>query len=273
MGKVNSVLNILVKIKNLIKMEKIFSKFSNNYLKNNTTLDLSGEYNKHLITFLDPRSPIIEQYRSLRTHLLGEAESKSIDTFLVTSSVRDEGKSTTACNLAIILARNRQNSVLLVDGDMRAPSVHKMFGIKANRGFVDYLKDEAELESLIVPTEIDNLFLLPAGEPHLSPSELLTKSKITDLLKRKNLEGEKRYIIIDSPPVIPTTDTRILANYVGGVLFVVQAGKTPKDVISHGISLLKKTNIIGVVLNNISGISLYYPYRYSYAYGYGEYEK
>ena len=126
---------------------------------------------------------------------------------------------------------------------------------------------------MILPTEIDNLFLLPAGEPHSSPSELLTTSKIIDLLKKENSEGKKQYIIIDSPPIIPTTDPRILANYVGGVLLVVQAGKTPKDVISHSLSLMKKANIIGIVLNNISGISPYYPYRYSYAYGYAEYSK
>lgn len=273
MEKINLALNKLIKLKGLIKIKKTFSKFLDKKKENKTILDLPEEYNEHLVMFLDPRSPIVEQYRSLRTHLLAETENKSINTFLVTSSIRGEGKSTTSCNLAIILAHNRQNSVLLVDGDMRVPSIHKMFGIRGNHGLVDYLKDEAELDSLIVPTKIDNLFLLPAGEPQPSPSELLTTSKITNLLKREESKGKKQYVIIDSPPVIPTTDPRILADYVGGVLLVVQAGRTPKDVISHGLSLLKNVNIVGVVLNNISGISPYYPYRYSYAYGYAEYSK
>ena len=273
MEKINLVLNKLIKLKGLIKIKKTSSEVSDKKKEIKTILDLPEEYNEHLVMFLDPRSPVVEQYRSLRTHLLAESGNKSINTFLVTSSIRGEGKSTTSCNLGIILAHNRQNSVLLVDGDMRIPSIHKIFGIRGNRGLVDYLKGESEIDSLIVPTKIDNLFILPAGEPHTSPSELLATSKMTDFLRMEESKGKNHYVIIDSPPIISTTDPRIIATYVGGVLLVVQAGRTPRDVISHGLSLLKNVNILGVVLNNISGISPYYPYRYSYAYGYVEYSK
>jgi len=273
MGKIGLTLKRVIKLKDLEEKKKEFTNAPQKKKEVRLVSEIPEGYDEHLVTFLDPRSPVAEQYRSLKTHLLSEAESRSINTFLITSSIRGEGKTTTACNLGIVLANNPQNSVLLIDGDMRMPSIHKMFGIKCDQGLVDYLKDNIDLHSLIKPTHMDNLFVLPAGEPYSSPSELLASSKMRELLKNEEVNGKRRYVIIDSPPIIPTTDPRILAKYVGGVILVVQAGRTPKDAINHGLSLLKNAQILGVVLNNISGISPYYPYPYSYAYGYAEYSK
>ena len=273
MGKIGLALKKVIKFKEAEIKEVGISEDSQKKKKSKFFSEMKEECNESLVTLLDPRSPAAEQYRSLKTHLMGEAETRLINTFLITSSIRGEGKTTTACNLGVTLAHNPQNSVFIIDGDMRMPSVHKTFGIKYERGLVEYLTGEADLDSLIVPTHLNNLFILPAGEPCSNPSELLASPRMRALIKNEETKGKGHYLIIDSPPVISTTDPRILSGYVGGVILVAQTGRTPKDVINHGLSLLKNAQILGVVLNNISGISPYYPYLYSYAYGYAEYSK
>ena len=273
MSKIGSALKKVLKFKEA-EIEKIgVSRDPEKEKKSKFFSEMSEECNECLVTLLDPRSPAAEQYRSLKAHLMGEAETRLINTFLVTSTIRGEGKTTTACNLGVTLANNPQHSVLIIDGDMRIPSVHKMFGIKYEKGLIEYLRGEADLDSLLVPTHLDNLFVLPAGEPCSNPSELLASPRMRDLIKNEEAKGKGHYLIIDSPPIISTTDSRILSGYAGGVILVVQSGKTPIDIINHGLSLLKNAQILGVVLNNISGISPYYSYIYSYAYGYAEYSK
>jgi capsular exopolysaccharide synthesis family protein len=196
----------------------------------------------------------------LRTHLLTEIGNKDQNTFLITSSIRGEGKTTTACNLAIILANSRP--VLLIDADLRAPSVHKMFGLSVNSGLGEYLKGELEEEFLFRQSGVDELTIIPAGGEREDSSDILASPKMRNFLYKEKIKEKNRFIIIDSPPVLPVTDSRIISQYVDQILFIAEAGRTPKETISYALSLLSGANLLGVILNNISTFSSYYPYSY-----------
>lgn len=231
------------------------------------------QLNSILVSNMDQRSPIAEQYRNLRNQVLSESKINNYKILSITSSVRDEGKTTTCANLAIMLAAKPELNILIIDGDMRMPSLHKLFGIQNENGLSDLLQYKAEFESCVRNTFIDNLKMLPAGELPSSPSELISSMKMRELLSYLKTRKDIDYVLIDTPPLIPTTDPRVLAVLVDASIMVVKANKTFREAISHSLSLFGGGKVLGVVLNNLSGLSSYYPYYYSYAYGYDDYER
>jgi tyrosine-protein kinase Etk/Wzc len=225
----------------------------------------------HLITQIDPKSPIAESYRSLRTAVQYASIESQVRTLLVTSSIPQEGKSTTSTNLAIVIAQSGART-LLIDCDLRRPVLHSVFGIGKDPGLVNCLVGNVPIEDAIHETGIPNLHLLPSGAIPPNPSELLGSRRMRVLLE----ELKERYdtIILDSPPVGTVTDSVVLSTLVDATLVIVRAHKTKMEFLEKTRESLERIspNALGVVLNDFdvsqSYGSTYRYYRYYKYYGY-----
>ncbi|MDP8263825.1 MAG: CpsD/CapB family tyrosine-protein kinase [Candidatus Ancaeobacter aquaticus] len=216
-----------------------------------------------IIAHSDPRSPITEAYRTLRTNLNYINKDKNLKTILVTSCRPEEGKTLTAVNLAITLAEIG-NNVLLVDTDMRRPAVHSMLNINKDPGLSDVLRGNYSWDKALVRTGIDNLTVLPAGHIPKNPSELIGTEKMKDLLKEQSNFFD--IIFLDSASVLTVTDASILSTMVDGILLVILADKTPRDAAMRTLSLLRKIDayVVGIVFNAVDVTREgYYYYYYS----------
>lgn len=210
----------------------------------------------------EPKSIAAESYRTLRTNLQYSSFDKEYKVIVVTSSEPGEGKSTTAGNLAISLAQG-EKKVLLIDCDLRKPSLHKRFKISNIVGLSDVLIGMESL-SKSVNRYKKNLMILTSGKIPPNPSEMLGSEAMTDLLKK--LKEEFDYIILDTAPILAVTDSQILSTKADGTILVVKAESTKKESVQNAINLLKKVNahIIGTVLNGVD------TKRSNYYYYYGE---
>lgn len=220
-----------------------------------------------LITHLDPKSPVSEAYRTLRTNLQFSRVDRNLKSVLITSSGPKEGKSTTAANLAIALAQIGQK-VVLVDADFRRPVVHSIFGIKKDEGVTNFLMNTISYDQILKPTFNENLFIMCSGILPPNPSELLA-SKPMELLIDK-LAKEFDVVIFDSPPVIAVTDAAILSTKVDGTILVVNSGSTNREALARCNTLLESvgTNPLGILLNGVNIESMYGSYYYYYYHHY-----
>jgi capsular exopolysaccharide synthesis family protein len=207
----------------------------------------------HLVAALAPTSLAAEQYRSLRTRLKRVESSRSLRTIAVTSPNKGDGKSLTSANLALTMAQEFQNRVLLIDCDLRRPSVHRLFGIADGPGLGDVLMSAAELDHALVALPEYHLTVLPAGLPPSRPAELLGSATMRRLLD--TLRSRFDRILIDVPPVAPLADLHILAPMVDGLLMIVRAGVTPKPAIERALAGLDASKVLGLVLNESGGES------------------
>ncbi len=211
-----------------------------------------------------PESAPAEQYRGFLPIFL---ESTDCRVILVTSAARGDGKSLTCMNLALSLASDLGRRVLVIDGDLRRPSAHRLLRIRTKLGLSDILRGEAVLKDCAVNAKLPNLTLIPAGRPVRNPLLLLTSSVFLELLD----EAKKHYdiVMIDSPPLLPVVDTKILRRMADMVLFVVRADATPRDGVLRSLAGMR--GVAGVVFNQVSPGSFrryYYYDAYSrYAYG------
>ncbi|GMQ56970.1 CpsD/CapB family tyrosine-protein kinase [Vallitalea sediminicola] len=220
----------------------------------------------NLITFKEPKSPISESYRMLRTnlHYLNiDKENKSI---VVTSSNPGEGKTTTMANLAITMSQAGQK-VLLVECDLRKPRVHKTFGIDNNQGLVNIIVEKKPVKDIIHNLEsIPNLDIITAGPIPPDPTELLESSIMKELVNK--FREEYDVVLFDAPPVCSVTDAAILSSLVDGVILVIASGETNIESAKLAKKLLEKVNasILGVVLSkaDISKSGGYYYHYYEY---------
>ncbi len=223
----------------------------------------------HLITHQVPKSPISETFRAIRTNLQFVNPDDPVKTILVTSSVPAEGKTTVAANLAIVLAQLGAKTII-VDGDLRKPVMHKLFGLDANHGLTDLLTGKAALSGVIESTQIENLKLLPAGPTPPNPSELLGSKRMKNLIQR--LKENFDYVVFDSPPTVPVTDAAVLGTEMDGTLVVLQIGKTDRHAIARTKEMLEnvRAKILGLILNNTpsaySGYARYHYYHYYHYY-------
>jgi len=216
-----------------------------------------------LITLTAPQSLVAEQYKKLRTRVLQLTKARFQNTLMVTSAIAGEGKTLTALNLAITIAQGLHETVLLVDCDLRKPSVHRFLGIESKYGLSDYLSKNVDLSKLLVKTDISKLTLLLAGNLPPNPSELLASEKMQSLVKELKNRYPNRYIIFDSTPLLLTTDPNILGAQVDGVILVVQAGRTAREDVVSAMKLLEDMNVLGIVLNDVENVSSnYYYYHY-----------
>ena len=202
---------------------------------------------RNLICNIDPRSVVVEQYRNLRNQILSEVRVHNYKIFSVTSSVRGEGKTTISANLAISFAANPDVSVVVIDADMRSPSIHRFFGVSQEGGLSEVLEGNAEFEDSLKETFSDNIKILSAGEKPSSPPELLSLPRMVKLIEDLRRDENIDFVIIDTPPVIPATDPRVVAEIADTTIFVTKANSTGKELIAHSFSLLGKSEILGVV--------------------------
>ena len=203
-----------------------------------------------LITHSSPRSPVAEAYRQLRTNIQFASLDRPIKTLLVTSTSPEEGKSTTLANLAITIAQTGK-SVILVDCDLRRPSLHQLFGLNNNRGLTGLVIDDTNKEIPFQDSGIASLRILSSGPLPPNPSELLGSLRMGEIIEQ--LKSQADYVLLDSPPIIAVTDAAVLATKVDGVLLVIKAGKTKRELAKRAKALLDKVNanLVGVVLNNV----------------------
>lgn len=201
-----------------------------------------------LITLTDPRSPISEAYRTLRTNLSFYSLDQPIRTLVVTSSAAGEGKSSTIANLAVTMAQGGRKTIL-VDCDLRRPSLHELFEQPMEPGFTSMMLGETA-EPPLQKTAVDHLWLLPSGPIPPNPADLLGSNKVDQVIKQ--LTDMADIVLFNAPPVIAVTDAAVLGAKVDGVLLVVNAGKTRRDHAERAKSLLEtaKVRIVGATLTN-----------------------
>jgi protein-tyrosine kinase len=204
-----------------------------------------------LVSLANPDGPEAELFKLLRTRILFPPSGRPPRTILVTSAVAEEGKTFVAANLAVNIAKNVDEHVLLVDCDLRKPSIHAKFGFNRVKGLSEYLTAGLELASLLLKTGVGKLTLLTSGAPPPNPSELITSSKMAALIEELKARYDDRYIIIDSPPLMMAPETSAIAKWVDGILLVVKYG-TPMDLVEDLVSHLDREKIIGVVMNKIN---------------------
>ncbi len=221
-----------------------------------------------------------EEFRVIKRPLianafgLGAAPVKNGKRVMVTSAFPGEGKSFCAINLALSIAAERDHKVLLVDADVARPSIPRELGFSADAGLMDSLLEPQKhnVADLVLQTDVEKLALLPAGRRHEHATELLASQAMSKLLDVLSERFPDRLIIFDSPPLLVTTEARVLASYMGQIVLVVEAGRTPKAAVNEAISTIDGTaDVVGVVLNKSSGSSTggYGYYGYGYGYGHG----
>ena len=221
-------------------------------------------YPVELVTFGHPRSLLSEVYRNIRTSILLSFSERPPKTMVVSSPNPMEGKTTTAVNMAIAFSQ-LGSPVLIIDGDMRKPRIHKVFNGANGVGLSNFLSGNAELKSIIRSSNIPNLFYIPSGPIPPNPSELLGSNLFKNMLQFLGRSFEQ--IIFDSPPVLSFGDSLILSNSVDGVVLVVLSGKTPRETLHQSKNALHQVNakILGVVVNQVEiGQTRYGYYHYRY---------
>lgn len=219
--------------------------------------------NPHPIALRHPKSTITEAYRSIRTNIQFSSMVNDAQVLLFTSTQPGEGKTETVCNVAVVSAQAGKR-VLLVDADLRKPQVHHRFQISNLDGLSSILIRERSMEQATVSSAQANLFLLPSGPIPPNPSEMLSSRYFFQLVQRWREEYD--LILIDSPPVLSVADALILSQASDGVVFVVDATKTPRNHARKAVAALQQVNakLLGVVLNRVQRKDSQYAYQYYY---------
>jgi capsular exopolysaccharide synthesis family protein len=192
---------------------------------------------------------VAESFRSLRTKILHPESNSSIRSVLITSAMPGEGKSFVSANLGVSFAQGMDHKGLLLNCDLRKPSLERMFGLPNEYGLVDVLKNNMELNSVITPAGIDKLHILPAGRPPVNPAELLGSSTMRKLIDDLEQQDEQRILLLDSPPLHSAAETAVLIKYVDAVVLVVRYGKSRKEHVQSVVEQIGKDKIIGIVFN------------------------
>lgn len=217
---------------------------------------------KAIISYNDPKSVISEQYRAIRTNIEYSNVDQNTKTILVTSSDKNEGKTTTVSNLAVSFA-NLNKKVILIDCDLRNASIHKMFKINNIYGLTDILAKDRAVDKCIQETELENLYVLTAGAIPPNPAEILSSEKMKNLIE--DLKNIYDYIFIDTPPIGLVTDAGVLSSFIDGVVLVVKSESVEKKYLEETKKKLDAVDarILGVILNSYKSEQKDYNY-YSY---------
>ena len=235
-------------------------------------LDLAALAAAGLVTPNAPRSQTADEYRVIKRPLISNAMGKGAsilkhgNLIMVTSALAGEGKSYTAVNLAMSIAAELDNTVMLVDADVARPSLLRMLNLPPSPGLLDLLKGEADMSSVLLRTSIEKLTLLPSGTPHPRSTELLASDAMRLLLDDIAQRYPDRIIIFDSPPLLLTTEARVLATQMGQVVMVVQAEKTLRADVQRALATIDACPVRMMLLNMSRAGS---PTGEGYGYGHG----
>lgn len=223
-----------------------------------------------LITVANPKDPVSEQFRTIRTNIQFVSVDRDLKLVAFTSSRISEGKSTVTANVAITWAQSGKR-VLLIDADLRRSTLHSTFQLDNRTGLTTILTSKQatmNVTDFIHDSGVKNLSVLTAGPTPPNPSELLNSQRMQDFLS--GIKDQYDLVVLDVPPMLEVTDTQVLASQLDGVILVVRAGKTQKSEIRRAVDMLRlaKANILGYVFNDADGTDSAYGYGYGYGYGY-----
>lgn len=216
---------------------------------------------RHLITKLNPKSPVSEQFRTIRTNLQFASVDNELKTVMVTSSGPSEGKSSSTANLAVVYAQQGKK-VLLVDADLRKPTAHYTFRLDNLTGLSNILVGDTSIQQAISETDVENLDVISCGPIPPNPSELLGSKKMENFIKEAGLSYDM--ILFDTPPVLAVTDAQILANICDGSLLVVRSKQTEYEPGQKAVEVLQsaKAKMLGTILNDVEKKKANYYYYY-----------
>ncbi len=217
---------------------------------------------------IEPRSDVSESYRSIRTSIVCSVpEDKPLKSIVVSSPNPQEGKTLTLCNIGITMA-NAGDRVLLVDGDLRKPRIHKAFDLQNDTGLSDFLSRDIDFNDIVKPTALKNVSVVTCGSHPPNPAELLGAKKMKLFLEKAGEQFDR--VLLDTPPVTPFTDAAILSRVCDGFILVIRSGMTRRDIIPRTKQILGDVNakVIGVVANNVVSHKLGYYYYHYYHYNY-----
>ena len=220
-------------------------------LRNNRVI--MGLYN-------DPRADI---FRVLRTNVLKQLRENSWNSFAITSATPGAGKTFISVNLAIAIAMEGNQSVLIVDADLRCPSVGQYLGLQGEFGLVDCLKGDVSLEDTLINPGIERLVVLPGKNSNNNSSELISSRKMVNMIQEIKSRYKSRIIIFDLPPLFTADDALMFMPYVDAALLVVEDGKNSSDELQHSMHILEQTNLLGLVLNKSRQKHPTYQYGYT----------
>ncbi|CCK80497.1 polysaccharide biosynthesis tyrosine autokinase [Desulfobacula toluolica] len=260
-----------------LETEYVSEEPKNDFYVSNSDISMAEPYEEipenidpTLVTVHIPHSIESEQFRLLKNNILFPENGTPPRSIMITSPSPDEGKSFVAANLSISIAQSIDEHVLLMDCDLRSPTIHKLFGLPDTKGLSDHLSTAITLSSLLLKTFINKLTILPGGTVPRNPSELLSSEHMRRLIHEVKLRYSDRYIIIDTPPPYITSEGNALARYVDGIIVIIRHGKTRMKDVQDIISIYGKEKIIGVV-HNFAEKRPGYGYGY-YKYGYGNHK-
>jgi receptor protein-tyrosine kinase/non-specific protein-tyrosine kinase len=218
-----------------------------------------------LVCALPGQHPAAEEYKKLKSLILQRTRGEAFrNTLLISSCVSEEGKSMTALNLAVTMARDYDHTVLLVDGDLRRPTLHKLLNIEPQFGLLQCLKEDLPLERALIKTGLGKLVLLPAGGVADDPAELLSSTRMRSLVAELKNRYPERYVIFDTPPALLFADAQVLAGMVDSLLFVVREGKAKSAQVTEALSGFQDTKLLGVVYNDAAQLQRSQRYHYYY---------
>lgn len=204
---------------------------------------------RHLVSLTAPASFAAEQYQGLRLTMERLARARDVKVIAISSPAAGDGKTITSINLAGALARGSDDRVLLIDADLRRPSVAALLGLTdTTRGLADTLTDAGVgLADVIQPSPLPNLSILPAGAARGGVSEILRSPLLEDLLR--DVRQQYAYVVLDTPPLLPVFDSALLSKLVDGVLLVVSANQTPRKLLGEALNMLDSSKVLGIVFN------------------------
>ena len=228
-----------------------------------------------------PRSSMADEYRVIKRPLISNALNRGAalvthgNLIMITSALAGEGKTYSSVNLAMSIASELDHTVMLVDADVARPSVLKLLGLPPGPGLLDVLEGKADVPSVLLRTNVDKLTILPSGTPHPRATELLASDAMTSLLEDLATRYSDRIVIFDSPPLLLTTESRVLATHMGQIVVVVQAGRTAQSDVMHALSTIESCPVRMMMLNKArtdgpAGYGYGYGHGYGFGYGYGK---
>jgi exopolysaccharide/PEP-CTERM locus tyrosine autokinase len=190
-----------------------------------------------------------DRYNLLRTQLLQRTKEQGWNTIMITSGVQGEGKTVTAINLALSMARESQQTSLLVDANFRSPKIEEYMGLGGNKGLTDHMLDDVPVPDILINPGIEKLVVVPPGTHHKGAADLLGSPKLKSLVKDFKTRYPDRYVIYDCPHILDMPDSLVFSTYVDAVVLVVDQSKTTKPIIDRAIKMLDGRNVVGIVLN------------------------
>ena len=222
---------------------------------------------RNRITFDLENPTVAEEYRLLRAQIMQRTKAENRNTLMVTGPLSGEGKTLSAINLAITISQEMDTTALLVDADLRQPSVHQYFGLPAGQGLGDHLVEGVPIPDLLIhPEGLSKFVFLPGGKPKTDAAELIGSSMMANLVQELKHFYPDRYVIFDLPPLLAFADCTAFAPLVDGIILVVEEGHTPRESVQQCLEMLKGLPLLGFVLNKVKAQNQNFSYHYYQSY-------